>query len=316
MAATNRPDVLDPAILRPGRFDRHIVLMLPDVAERAQILEIHARGKKIAKDVNFEKIARGTVGFSGADLENALNEAAIMAAKREEKEITEKIIEEAALKVRYGPERRSKKREKEDIKMAAYHEAGHALVAYYTPHSDPVHGVSIISRGMAGGLTMFMPEKDRENLTKKQMFARIAVSSGGNIAEEVFFNDISTGAASDIRNVSELARDMVKKYGMSEKMGFIQYGDLDEMEYLGYGYEKRDYSDATARDIDLEVQLIVKSAQELARKIVKEHKDELDALAKLLLEKEVIDDKEFQKFMEGFSGKKSAKTDETKEAAK
>ncbi|MDD3662095.1 MAG: ATP-dependent zinc metalloprotease FtsH [Candidatus Dojkabacteria bacterium] len=298
MAATNRPDVLDPAILRPGRFDRNIVLMLPDVSEREQILKIHARNKKIDESVDFKRVARGMVGFSGADLENTLNEAAIIAAKAGQTLVYEKDIIEASLKVRYGPERRSRVREKEDIKMAAYHEAGHALVARYMPFSDPVHGVSIVSRGMAGGLTMFMPERDRENMTKKQMLARIAVAAGGNAAERLVFKDISTGAAADIRSASAIARDMVKRYGMSDRLGFIQYGDLDELEYLGYGYERRDYSDQTARDIDMEVKEIVNSAQKSAESILREHERELHDLSDLLLKKEVLDDKEFDAFFE------------------
>lgn len=298
MAATNRPDVLDPAILRPGRFDRNIVLMLPDVSEREQILKIHARNKKIDESVDFKRVARGMVGFSGADLENTLNEAAIIAAKAGQTLVNEKDIIEASLKVRYGPERRSRVREKEDIKMAAYHEAGHALVARYMPFSDPVHGVSIVSRGMAGGLTMFMPERDRENMTKKQMLARIAVAAGGNAAERLVFKDISTGAAADIRSASAIARDMVKRYGMSDRLGFIQYGDLDELEYLGYGYERRDYSDQTARDIDMEVKEIVNSAQKSAESILREHERELHDLSDLLLKKEVLDDKEFDAFFE------------------
>ncbi len=304
MAATNRPDVLDPAILRPGRFDRHVVLTLPDVNEREQILEIHARNKTLAKDVDFESIAKRTVGFSGADLENTLNEAAIIAAGSDKKEISQADIDEAALKVRYGREKKSKKREEEDIKMVAYHEAGHALVAHYTSGADPVHGVSIISRGMTGGMTMFLPEKERENQTQKRMMAKITVSTGGNVAESIVFDDVSTGAASDVKNASEIARDMVKRYGMSEKLGFVQYGDMDESEMLGYGYEKKDYSDETARDIDLEVKRIVQTAWRSAEKILKDHRDELDALAELLLEKEVIDDKEFNDFFKDFKKKK------------
>lgn len=308
IAATNRPDVLDPAILRPGRFDRHIVLTLPDAGEREEILKIHAKNKKIAKDVDFSRIARRTIGFSGADLENALNEAAIMAAKRNQESVTEKDIQEAALKVKYGPERRSKKREEEDIKMSAYHEAGHALVAKFMPHSDPVYGVSIISRGMFGGFTMLLPEKDSENMTKKQMFARIAVSTGGNVAEKIVFNDTSTGASADIKNASDVARDMVKKYGMSDKLGFVQYGDLDELEYLGYGYEHRDYSDETARDIDVEVHRLVMDAWRAAETILRDHRKELDGLANLLLEKEVLDANEFESFFEGKSNVESSHT--------
>jgi cell division protease FtsH len=296
MAATNRPDVLDPAILRPGRFDRNVVLSLPDVHEREQILNIHAKNKKIAESVDMKNIARRTVGFSGADLENLLNEAAIMAAKKDQKFVMSEDLEEAALKVRYGPEKKSKKRAQEDIKRTAYHEAGHALVAKYTKGADPVEGVSIISRGVSLGMTMLIPKKDRDIMTKDQMLARIKVSVGGRVAEEVIFDEVGSGAAKDIENVTEVARDMVKKYGMSEKLGFIQYGDLDETEYLGYGYDQTNYSEQTAREIDSEVKSIVDSCLEHARDVLNKHKDELEDLADLLLEKEVIDDEEFEQF--------------------
>jgi cell division protease FtsH len=309
MAATNRPDVLDPAILRPGRFDRNVMLSLPDVHEREQILDIHAKDKKLAETVDMKNIARRTVGFSGADLENLLNEAAIMAAKNDQKVVTSKDLEQAALKVRYGPEKKSKKRAQEDIKRTAYHEAGHALVAYYTPHSDPVEGVSIISRGLSLGMTMLLPEKDRDIMTRNQMLAKIKVRVGGRVAEEVAFEDIGSGAAKDIEQVSEIARDMVKKYGMSEKLGFVQYGDLDENEYLGYDYDKTNYSEEIAKEIDKEVQDIVGSALNEVRAILKEHQDELEALTDLLLEKEVIDDEEFKAFFEQFKseGKNNSK---------
>ncbi len=296
MAATNRPDVLDPAILRPGRFDRNVVLSLPDVHERKQILEIHAKNKVLAEDANLEKLARRTVGFSGADLENTLNEAAIMAAKQDQKEVKDKDLEEAALKVRYGPEKKSKKRAEEDIKRTAYHEAGHALVAHYTPKSDPVEGVSIVSRGMSAGMTMLLPEKDKEIMTKAQMLASIRVLAGGRMAEQAILEDVGSGAVKDIEQATETARDMVKKYGMSDKLGFVQYGDLDETEYLGYGYERTNYSDVTARDIDMEIKQIIDISIKKAGEIVSEHKDELDDLAKLLLEKEVIDADEFEDF--------------------
>lgn len=296
MAATNRPDVLDPAILRPGRFDRHIVLTLPDLRERTEILKIHAKGKKIEEDVDFEKLAGRMVRFSGADLENTLNEAAIIAAKKGKNKISEKDIEDAALKVKYGPERKSKKREEEDLKMVAYHEAGHAIVAKYTPNSDPVRGVSIVSRGMTGGMTMIVPEKDRENLTQKQMEAEVRVLTGGNVAESIAFGDVSTGAASDIKEATRTARDMVTKYGMSKKLGFVKYGSPEDDLALGYGYETKEYSEDTARQIDEEVKAIVQEAWNKAEEILTKHKDKLDKLAEMLLEKEDIDEKEFKEF--------------------
>jgi cell division protease FtsH len=313
MAATNRPDVLDPAILRPGRFDRNIVLSLPDAAEREAILILHARGKKISKEVDFAGIAKRTVGFSGADLENILNEAAIMAAKKDQKEVILANIDESTLKVKYGPERKSRKRAEEDLRMAAYHEAGHALVARFTPETDPVHGVSIISRGMTGGMTMFQPVKDRENTSRNRLMARIAIATGGNVAEKLIFNDVSTGAASDIQYATETARDMVTRYGMSSKLGFVQYGNMDEMSYLGYDYDTKKYSDVTARDIDLEVQGLVEKSWQAAKKILLEHKKELDGLAKLLLERESLDEKEFEAF---FSNKSSGKAVLKKSVAK
>ncbi len=296
VAATNRPDVLDPAILRPGRFDRHIVLTLPDLREREDILKIHAKNKKIDKKVDFKKMARRMVLFSGADIENTLNEAAILAAKNGKTIISEKEIEDASLKVKYGPQRKSKKREEEDLKMVAYHEAGHAIVAYYTPKSDPVRGVSIISRGITGGMTMIVPEKDLENLTRKQMEAEIAILTGGNAAESIAFGDVSTGASSDIREATRTARDMVTKYGMSKNLGFVKYGTPEDTLVIGYGYESKDFSDQTARDIDKEIQTIVQEAWNNAHKILTDNRKELDRLAALLLEKEEIDEKEFKDF--------------------
>lgn len=296
MAATNRPDVLDPAILRPGRFDRNIVLTLPDRREREEILKIHAKNKKMSKDVDLAKAARTMVLFSGADLENTLNEAAIIAAKNGQSEVTQKNIEEASLKVKYGPQRRSKKREAEDLKMVAYHEAGHAIVAKFTPYSDPVRGVSIVSRGMTGGMTMIVPEKDRENFTQKQMLADIVVSTGGNVSESIVFGDVSTGASHDIKSATHIARDMVTKYGMSEKLGFVQYGTPEDTLALGYGYEVKEFSDETAREIDDEIKKIVKGSWEKAHKLLTEHRKELDGLASLLLEKEELDEIEFENF--------------------
>lgn len=297
MAATNRPDVLDPAILRPGRFDRTVVLTLPDANEREQILQIHSKNKKLSSKIDLSSVARRTVGYSGADLENVLNESAIIAAKKDQTEILPKDLDEAVLKVKYGPERRSMKHAEEDLKMTAYHEAGHALVAAYTPGSDPVHGVSIIARGMSAGLTMFLPEKDRENLTMKRLLAKIAVSAAGHVAEQIAFDDVSTGAVSDIRNATDIARGMIMKYGMSEKLGFVQYGNVEETAYLGYGYETKEYSDETARDIDEEVKRLIDLSVANAKKILTERKADLDELAKLLLEKEVIDGKEFEEFV-------------------
>ncbi|MBN1618523.1 ATP-dependent zinc metalloprotease FtsH [Candidatus Dojkabacteria bacterium] len=304
MAATNRPDVLDPAILRPGRFDRNVVLSLPDAQEREEILKIHSVKKKLSEDIDLSKVARNTVGFSGADLENTLNEAAILAAKQDQKEIMQKDIDESALKVKYGPEKRSKRRREEDLKSTAYHEAGHAIVAYLTEGADPVYGVSIISRGMSGGMTMLMPEKDVENHTYSQLLARISVTTGGNVAEELVFNDVSTGASQDIKTATEIAKEMVKNFGMSKKLGFVQYGDLDEMQYLGYGYEQRDYSDVTAQEIDSEIKSIITESWNSAYKLLKENRNILDELASELLEKEDLNEADFKKFMDKYNVKK------------
>jgi cell division protease FtsH len=241
--------------------------------------------------------------FSGADLENTLNEAAIIAAKKGSKQVSGKDIENAALKVRYGPQRKSRKREKEDLKMVAYHEAGHAIVAHYTEGADPVRGVSIISRGMTGGMTMLVPEKDRENHTQKQMLARIVVATGGNVAESIVFGDVSTGASSDIKNATDIARDMVTKYGMSKKLGFVKYGTQEDTLALGYGYETKEYSDDTAREIDEAIKSIVQKAWNEAENILREHKDQLDKMAGILLDKEEIDEQEFRDFFKKSSKK-------------
>ena len=295
IAATNRPDVLDPAILRPGRFDRRVVLDLPDMEGRKQILEIHAQNKPLAADVDLGKVAKRTIGFSGAELENTLNEAAIIAAKHERKEITANDIEEAATKVTMGPAKMSRNRTKEELQLVAVHEAGHAVVSHYVPQADPVHRVSIISRGMAGGVTHFLPQDDNRIMARQRLFARVIVALGGRAAEEVALSDISTGASGDIDTATNIVRNMVQKYGMSERLGLIKYGESNELQYLGYGYgEQRDYSDDTARLIDEEVRRMVQEAYNEAVKILKANRDKLDKLVELLLEKEVVEAEEFE----------------------
>jgi len=294
LAATNRPDVLDPAILRPGRFDRTVTVNMPDQEGRKKILLVHAKNKKFTKDADLDVIARKTVGYSGADLENLLNEAAIMAAKDGRKEIAKDDLMEAFLKVKLG-RKKSNKRTDEDIKRAAYHEAGHAVVAKFTKEADPVEKISILPRGMSGGVTVFIPEDDSHLTTKTKMLSYIQHLVSGKIAEEIFLGEMSTGPASDIKSATEIAKAFVKQYGMSEKVGFVQHADLDELELVGYQYmNKKDYSEKTAELIDEEIKSVIDKAQENARKILRDQKDKVEALVALLLKNEVVDRDEFE----------------------
>lgn len=295
LAATNRPDVLDPAILRPGRFDRTITVNMPDFNERMAILGVHAKNKKFQKEVNLEIIGKKTIGYSGADLENLLNEAAIMAAKAGRKEISQKELVESFLKVKLGRQKKNKRTE-EDLKKVAYHEAGHAIVSKFTKGGHPVELVSMISRGMSGGVTVYVPEDERSNQTVTNLKASIQSSVGGKIAEEIFFGEMSNGAASDIEHATEIAKLMVRRWGMSEKLGFVKYGNMEETTHLGYTYGgDRDYSDKTAELIDNEIKRIIDEAQKNARKILTDHKKEVEALVALLLEKEEVTREEFEK---------------------
>ena len=294
LAATNRPDVLDPAILRPGRFDRVVVVHMPDAKGREEILEVHAKNKKFAEGVNLKDLAKKTIGYSGADLENILNEAAIMAAQEGDKEIGQDDIDEAFLKVKLG-RKKNKEIEEEDLRKTAYHEAGHAIVAKFTPGSDPVEQVSIIPRGMTGGVTVYIPEKERRTLYKNQMLAWLRSGVGGRAAEEIFLDDISSGASADIEQATELAKEMVMKYGMSEKLGMVKYGDMDETSHLGYKYGGgRDFSEETAKTIDAEVKRLIDEAYVDAKKVLTEQKEYVDKLVDLLLEKEVVTREEFE----------------------
>ncbi len=297
LAATNRPDVLDPAILRPGRFDRQVRIEIPDMEGRKQILAIHGKNKPFGPDVDLEKIAKRTVGFTGADLENVLNEAAIIAAKDNKKEISMNDIEEAVSKVVLGPAKKSRKRTEKELNLVAYHEAGHAVVSKYTPNSTPVDKISIVSRGTSGGVTMFLPETDEMIMSRNKLVADITVSLGGRAAEEVALDDISTGASNDIEKATQVARRMVQKFGMSDKLGLVQYGESVEEEYLGYAYggEGREFSDKTAESIDNEVREIIATAYENAKRILVENRDKLDRVAKELLDKEVLSKDEFEK---------------------
>jgi len=297
IAATNRPDVLDPAILRPGRFDRRIVLDLPDIQGRKEIIAIHAKNKPLSKDVSMDTLAKRTVGFSGADIENMLNEAAIIAAKDNRKEITPFDMEEAATKVQVGPQRKRNRTEKE-LKMTAYHEAAHALVMSLVPESDPVHRVTIVSRGMALGYTMPLPETDQLQMSKTQMLSKIKSLLAGHASEEMFFNDVTSGAANDIEKATNIAKRMVMQFGMSKKLGLVKYGDEEEP-YLGYSYgQNKDYSEETAKIIDEEVRKLIGECFEVTKDLIKSNKEKLEKIVKVLLEKETIDAVEFKEIIQ------------------
>jgi cell division protease FtsH len=302
MAATNRPDILDPALLRPGRFDRHVVIDLPDMKGRKAILEVHAKGKPLAKEVDFETIAKETPGFSGADLANVINEAALLAARRNRKDITLKELEEAADRVLAGPEKKSRIISAKEKEIIAYHESGHALTAKLLPNADSVHKISIIARGILGGWTRFLPSEDRHLWTKSQFDDRLAVSLGGRVAEEITFGEMTTGAQNDLEQATKLARQMVTEYGMSEKLGPRTFGQRQELVFLGREIsEQRDYSDKVAQDIDEEVHNIIQRAYNTARKILTTNKGKLNELAQELMTHETLDEPELDKIFEGLA---------------
>ena len=298
LAATNRPDVLDKALLRPGRFDRQIVVSAPDVKAREQILEVHARKKKLAEDVDLKTVARNTSGFAGADLENILNEAALLAARRNLDCVGMKEIEDAMVKVTMGPEKKTRVRSEKENKLVAYHEAGHAVVSRYLPTQDKVHQISIVPRGMAGGYTMYRPAEDKSFRSKTEMEESIVSLLGGRVAEKLILDDISTGASNDIERATAISRAMVTKYGMSERLGTITFGADQEEVFLGRDLaHAKEYSEETAAIIDEEVKKIVDAGYEKAINILSEHVDKLHAVAKVLLEKEKIDGDEFDKIL-------------------
>jgi len=295
MAATNRPDILDPALLRPGRFDRRVMLDKPDMVGRVEILKVHVRGKPLSPNVDLELLARATPGFVGADLENLVNEAAILAARRNKKVIEENDFEEAIERVIAGPERKSRLINPDEKKIIAYHEAGHAIVINTLPEGDPVQKVSIISRGMAGGFTLSLPEEDRVLDSKKKLFATMVGMLGGRAAEEVIFDDITSGASSDIENVTKLARRMVTRLGMSDELGPMVYGQKEELVFLGREIsEQRDYSEFVAQKIDQEVREIVSQAYGQAKEILTTYKDKLIEVAEKLLEVETLSREQFE----------------------
>jgi len=299
IAATNRPDVLDPALLRPGRFDRQVILARPDIQGRKEILAVHTRGKPFETEVSIESIAKQTPGFSGADLENLVNEAAILAARRNKRAIGRPEVTEAIDRVVAGPQRKSRVISERERQMTAYHEAGHALVARMLAHADPVRKVSIVARGMAGGYTMVVPDEDRIFRTKKQFEDDLAVGMAGQIAEMLVFDERSTGASNDIERTTDTARRMVMQFGMSESLGPLAFGKKDELVFLGREIsEQRNYSDEIAYQIDLEVRKLVDQAQERARALTVEHFDKLEAIAQLLIENETIEFEELEALFE------------------
>lgn len=302
IAATNRRDILDPALLRPGRFDRQITVGYPDIKGREAILRVHTKNKKLAPDISLATIAKGTAGFTGADLANLVNEAALLAARNNRKAITQPDIEEATIKVVAGPEKKSKVVSEDEKRLTAFHEAGHAVCTFHCKTQDPVHQVSIIPRGMAGGYTMSLPEHDRSFRSKTQMEEEIIVLLGGRVAEKIVLDEISTGASNDIERATDLARSMITRYGFSEKLGPIVYGHDNSEVFLGRDYSQgRNYSENVAAEIDGEIRELIDTSYENAKQILLNHRDQLDKVAHYLMEHEKIDGDDFVKLMNGES---------------
>lgn len=300
IAATNRRDILDPALLRPGRFDRQITVGYPDIKGREAILRVHTKNKKLAPDISLATIAKGTAGFTGADLANLVNEAALLAARNNRKAITQPDIEEATIKVVAGPEKKSKVVSEDEKRLTAFHEAGHAVCTFHCKTQDPVHQVSIIPRGMAGGYTMSLPEHDRSFRSKTQMEEEIIVLLGGRVAEKIVLDEISTGASNDIERATDLARSMITRYGFSEKLGPIVYGHDNSEVFLGRDYSQgRNYSETVAAEIDGEIRELIDTSYENAKQILLSHRDQLDKVAHYLMEHEKIDGEDFYKLMNG-----------------
>lgn len=300
IAATNRRDILDPALLRPGRFDRQITVGYPDIKGREAILRVHTKNKKLAPDISLATIAKGTAGFTGADLANLVNEAALLAARNNRKAITQPDIEEATIKVVAGPEKKSKVVSEDEKRLTAFHEAGHAVCTFHCKTQDPVHQVSIIPRGMAGGYTMSLPEHDRSFRSKTQMEEEIIVLLGGRVAEKIVLDEISTGASNDIERATDLARSMITRYGFSEKLGPIVYGHDNSEVFLGRDYSQgRNYSENVAAEIDGEIRELIDTSYENAKQILLSHRDQLDKVAHYLMEHEKIDGDDFIKLMNG-----------------
>jgi cell division protease FtsH len=309
IAATNRPDILDPALMRPGRFDRRVTLDRPDVKGREAILKVHVKGKPLEPEVDLASVARGTPGFVGADLENLVNEGALLAARRNKKSIGQSELNEAIERVVMGPERKSRLISDEEKRIIAYHEAGHAVVANAIAEADPVQKVTIVGRGQAGGVTWFRPDEDRILMSRKKMLATLAMALGGRAAEELIFDDITSGASGDIEQVTRMARSMVTRLGMSTEMGTMVYGQKEELIFLGREIsEQRDYSEAIAEKIDIEVRKIVEDSYKLAKTLVKKHRKQLELVAQKLLEVESITREEFELIFPAPFGKKKSGT--------
>ena len=300
MAATNRRDILDPALLRPGRFDRQILVSYPDVKGREEILKVHTRNKPLAPDVDLATIAKSTVGFTGADLENLVNEASLLAARNNRKAITKQDLEESSIKVIAGPEKKSRVVTETEKRLTAYHEGGHAVCTYYCPTQDKVHQVSIIPRGQAGGYTMSLPEKDKSYVSKKEMAENIIVLLGGRVAEKIILDDISTGASNDLERATATARNMVTRYGFSDNLGPVVYGRGEHEVFLGRDYSSTpDYSENVAAEIDTEIRNLIEDAFDKSETILREHIDKLHLVAKYLMIHEKIDGVNFEKLMNG-----------------
>lgn len=299
LAATNRPDVLDKALLRPGRFDRQIVVPAPDVKAREQILAVHSKKKTFADDVDMKLIAKNTSGFVGADLENLLNEAALLAARQDHKAIEQKDIEDAMVKVTMGPEKRTRVRSDKEKRLVAYHEGGHAVVSKFLSTQDPVHEISIIPRGMAGGYTMYRPSEDKSFISKTEMEEQIISLLGGRVAEEIAIGDISTGASNDIERATAIAKSMITKYGMNERLGTVTYGSESQEVFLGRDLaQEKTYSEETAAIIDEEIKKMIATSYQRAKELLEQNRDKLDAVAKVLIEKEKITEEEFNQVFE------------------
>jgi cell division protease FtsH len=302
IAATNRPDILDPALLRPGRFDRQIVVDRPDRIGRRKILEVHAKGKPIAPEIDLDTLAAGTPGFTGADLANLVNEAALLAARRGKKVIQQEELEEGIMRVIAGPEKKTRLLSEEERKITAYHELGHALVGHYLEHTDEVHKISVISRGQALGYTISLPREDRYLTTKTALMEQLAMTLGGRAAEELVFQEVTTGAANDLEKVTSISKQMIMRYGMSEKLGPRVLGRNHDMPFLGreMGAEP-DYSEEIAREIDDEIKRVIEEAHELAVTVLKEHMVELHKISGILIERETIDKDQFERLLAGAS---------------
>ncbi len=302
IAATNRPDILDPALLRPGRFDRQIVVDRPDRVGRKKILEVHTRGKPLAREIDIDTLAGQTPGFTGADLSNLVNEAALLAARDGKREITQVELEEGIMRVIAGPEKKTRVMSEQERKITAYHEMGHAIVGHFLPHSDPIHKISVISRGQALGYTISLPGEDKFLTTRSELLDTMAMTLGGRAAEEVVFGEITTGASNDLEKVTTSAKQMVMRFGMSEKLGPRVFGHDHGQPFLGREFHAEpDYSDEIAREIDLEIRRIVESAHQQARDILGSHREQLTRISEILLKRETIEADQFLALLDGRS---------------